>query len=168
MSTRFVPSGAPAAPRMVSAVYDSNILVSAFLSRDNPGGLSNELLRYARQRLVNLYLSPEIIAETFATLVGSTRARRRYRYTAAMASEFCDNLFAAANIVVDPPPAPGAVPRDPDDDKIVACAVAADAEYIVTRDQDLLSVGSYAGIDILAPEQFLHLLRREFGRLPVA
>jgi len=32
-----------------------------------------------------------------------------------------------ATIVDDPSPTPGAVPRDPDDDKIVACAVAAAA-----------------------------------------
>jgi predicted nucleic acid-binding protein len=78
-----MPSGAPAAPDsiMISVVYDTNILVSAFLSRHNPGGLSSELLRFARQGAVQLHLSPEIIAETLATLIGSTRARHRYGYT---------------------------------------------------------------------------------------
>lgn len=101
-------------------------------------------------------------------MIGSTRARRRYGYTAAMASQFCENLFAAATVVVDPPPTPGSVPRDPDDNKIVACAAAAGVQYVVSRDEDLLSIGSYAGIDILTPEQFIHLVRREFGRLPGA
>src|SRR5262249_55551631 len=68
---RPTPPGPPAAPDsiMISAVYDTNILVSAFLSRHNPGGLSSELLRFARQGAVQLHLSPEIIAETLATLI---------------------------------------------------------------------------------------------------
>jgi len=83
------------------------------------------LLRFARQGAVQLYLSPEIIAETLETLIDSTRAQRRYAYTTAMARQLCESLFAVAIIVVDPPSIPGAVPNDPDDDKVVACAVAA-------------------------------------------
>ena len=50
--------------------------------------------------------------------------------------------------------------RDPADDKIVACALAADADYIVTRDKDLLSLGGHEGIRMITPERFLHLLRQ--------
>jgi predicted nucleic acid-binding protein len=52
------------------------------------------------------------------------------------------------------------VPRDPDDDKIVACAVAAGVDYLVTRDRDLLSLGTYVGVAIIAPEEFLHVVRQ--------
>jgi predicted nucleic acid-binding protein len=113
---------------MIKAVFDTNVLISAFLSRNNPGGVSNELLRFARQGAIQLHLSPEI--------------------------------------VVDPPATPGAVPRDPDDDMIVACAVAASVKHIVSRDDHVLSLGSHAGIPISAPEQFIGLVREKFGRLP--
>jgi uncharacterized protein len=53
------------------------------------------------------------------------------------------------------------VPRDPDDDKIIACAVAAGAQYLVSRDRDLLSLASYAGVSIIAPEEFLRLVRAQ-------
>ena len=43
---------------MISVVFDSNVLVSAFLSRNNPGGVSNELRRFARQGAIQLHLSP--------------------------------------------------------------------------------------------------------------
>jgi predicted nucleic acid-binding protein len=76
-----------------------------------------------------------------------------------MAEAFCSSLFDLASIIDDPLPTPGAVPRDPDDDKIIACALAAGAEYLVSRDRDLLSLGSYAGITIIAPERFLRVLR---------
>ena len=151
---------------MIRAVFDTNLLVSAFLSRNNPGGVSDELLRFARQGAVELHVSPEIVAETLATLVDSERAQRRYRYTPTMAFQFCEGLLSVATIVVNPPPTPGAVPRDPDDDMIIACAVAASAEYIVTRDRDLLSLGTYRKIAIIDPEQFLGIIREQFGRLP--
>lgn len=163
-----MPSGAHAAPdsSMISAVFDTNLLVSAFLSRTNPGGVSNQLLRFVRHGTIQLHVSPEIVAETLATLIENDRARQRYSYTPSMAVQFCDDLLATNTVVVDPPATPGAVPRDPDDDKIVACAVAASVQYIVSRDDDLLSLGNYAGIAINTPEQFIHVVREQFGRLP--
>lgn len=61
------------------------------------------------------------------------------------------------SIVADLPPVTGVV-RDPNDDMVVACALEADADYIVTRDKDLLSLGTYEGIRIVTPRQFLDLL----------
>jgi predicted nucleic acid-binding protein len=51
------------------------------------------------------------------------------------------------------------VVRDPNDDMIVACAVAAGADYIVTRDKDLLALGEYDGIAMIKREAFLAILR---------
>ena len=42
---------------------------------------------------------------------------------------------------------------------IIACALAADADYIVTRDKDLLSLRKYENISIITPEAFLEVLR---------
>jgi putative PIN family toxin of toxin-antitoxin system len=144
---------------MARAVFDTNVLVSAFLTRHQPGGVSNELLRLAAEGTIELHLSADIIAETLATLVRNRRAQSNYRYTPPMAEAFCAALFDLATIIDNPPPAPGAVPRDPDDDKIIACALAASAEYLVSRDRDLLSLGIYAGITVIAPEPFLRILR---------
>jgi uncharacterized protein len=144
---------------MIRVVYDTNLLVSAFLSRNDAGGVSNELLHFARGGAVQLHLSPDIIAETLETLLESRRAQRRYAYTPNDALAFCEALLTAATIIVNPPPIPGAVPRDPDDDMIIACAVAAGADYLVSRDHDLLSLGSYQGIKIISPEEFLRVVR---------
>lgn len=45
--------------------------------------------------------------------------------------------------------------RDPDDDWVVATAVAGEAEAIVSGDADLLAFSSYLGIEILSPRQFV-------------
>jgi putative PIN family toxin of toxin-antitoxin system len=50
--------------------------------------------------------------------------------------------------------------RDPDDDEVLAVALAAKAEAIVTGDKDLLTLKSYGGIPILSPRQLVELLDR--------
>lgn len=45
--------------------------------------------------------------------------------------------------------------RDPDDDHVLATAVAARADAILTGDEDLLVLGNYEGTRILSPRQWL-------------
>jgi len=53
-----------------------------------------------------------------------------------------------------PPPEITGVCRDPDDDRILACAVAHEAQYIVTGDKDLLVLGTFRGVKIVSPRDF--------------
>ena len=48
-----------------------------------------------------------------------------------------------------------AVEDDPDDDKILECAVAGNADYIVFDDSHLLDIEEYRGVEILSPDEFL-------------
>jgi putative PIN family toxin of toxin-antitoxin system len=163
-----MPSGARAATgsRMISAVFDTNLLVSAFYSRNSPGGVSNELLRFVVAGAIDLYLSVAIVDEAVEVLLRNERARAVYRYSPEDIGQYRVDLLTLATVIDDPPPTPGAVPRDPDDDVIVACAAAAGVQYIVSRDDHLLSLGAYRDIPILAPENFVHIVRRDHGRLP--
>jgi putative PIN family toxin of toxin-antitoxin system len=56
---------------------------------------------------------------------------------------------------VEPPALPRRVCRDPDDDWVLATAVAGPAEFIVTGDPNLSVLGTYGGIPILTPRRFL-------------
>jgi predicted nucleic acid-binding protein len=49
--------------------------------------------------------------------------------------------------------------RDAEDDKVLACALDAQADTVVTRDKDLLWIGVYQGISIITPEVFRQQLR---------
>ena len=151
---------------MIRAVFDSNVLISAFLSRHNPQGLAGELLRFVVAGAVRLHLSDEIVDEVIEILLTSERLQKTYRYTAGQVGQYRADLLTLATIHDDPPAMPGAVPRDADDDKIVACAIAASAEFIVSRDDDLLSLGDHHGITISRPEEFVHLVRGQFGGVP--
>ena len=143
---------------MAKAVLDTTVLVSALL-RHVPGGASCEFLRLAQEGAYELYLSDDILEETARVLLTSERIRKRYRYSDADAAEFCQLLAQSATIVSDVPEL--TVVRDPNDNMIVACAIAARADYLVTRDRDMLSLGEYEGVSIVTPEAFLQMLRQQ-------
>ncbi len=66
--------------------------------------------------------------------------------------------FEELAIIVEPEHVPE-VARDRDDDHVLAAAVAAGANSIVTRDRDLLILDSYDGIEILEPALALEMIR---------
>ena len=59
----------------------------------------------------------------------------------------------------DVPPLEG-ISRDPNNDMVIACAVAAQATYLVTRDKDLLTLTQHQKIRMTTPEQFMEILRK--------
>jgi putative PIN family toxin of toxin-antitoxin system len=52
------------------------------------------------------------------------------------------------------------IEADPDDDMFLECASAADADYLISGDTHLLDLGSFQGIPVLSPDEFL----REWGK----
>jgi putative PIN family toxin of toxin-antitoxin system len=102
------------------AVLDSTILVSAFLT---PGGAADAVLRQGIEEAFTCCLADAIIAETVCRL-RSPRLQARYTYTAADVDTSKAALRGSFLIIgTDLPPLTGSV-RDPNDDMILACAVA--------------------------------------------
>jgi predicted nucleic acid-binding protein len=62
-----------------------------------------------------------------------------------------------AKIVVPSTTVAGVAPH-PEDDLVLAAAVTAEADFLVTGDKRFLAVGSYAGVTILSPRAFLDVL----------
>ena len=52
--------------------------------------------------------------------------------------------------------------RKPNDDHVLACALAASAQYLVTRDPDLLALGTYKQVQMVLPEEFIQVIRQQF------
>ncbi len=142
---------------MPRAVVDTTVLISAFLTE---GGVSGELLRQARGGAFTLCLSGAILEELRTRLLEREKIRSKYHYADARGAEHGRDLATIAELVTEPPEVP-AIEREPDDDVIIATAVAAQADYLVTRDKDLLSLGAYQEIRIVTPEAVMGLLRGE-------
>jgi putative PIN family toxin of toxin-antitoxin system len=141
---------------MTRAVLDSTVLVSAFLWQ---GGVADLVLTSAYEGAFDFFLAEEILAETQRVLLETARIRRRYAYPDNSVRRFIRGLRSIARLTGPLPPMTGMVARDPNDDMIVACALAAHADYIVTRDDDLLSLRAYETITMITPEAFMGILR---------
>jgi putative PIN family toxin of toxin-antitoxin system len=146
---------------MPSAVLDSTVLISAFLAQR---GVSNELLRYAREGAFLLCLSEEILTEAQGVLLDEERRhRQRYHYPNEAAIAFIDGLRHFVHLVTDLPQV-AVVIRDPNDDMVIATAQRAQTAYIVTRDKDLLSLHQHEAITMLTPEAFIAIVREQEAR----
>jgi uncharacterized protein len=139
---------------MPSVVVDTTVLISGFLT---PQGVAAGLLERARAGAFTLCLSPDIIDELRSRLLHRRKIRRSYRYADERVHQHCLDLQAVSRLIIAVPEV-RIVARDPNDDMVVACALAAGADYVVTRDKDLLSLGAHEGIRIVTPRQFLDLL----------
>ncbi|MBI4521089.1 MAG: hypothetical protein HY701_09645 [Gemmatimonadetes bacterium] len=72
-------------------------------------------------------------------------------------------LLASSAEVVEATALEEGVARDPDDDKFMACAVVSGVSVVVSGDLDLQSVGSWKGIRILSPRQFVDEYLSDLG-----
>ncbi|HEY5998259.1 MAG TPA: putative toxin-antitoxin system toxin component, PIN family [bacterium] len=120
-------------------VFDANVLVAAFAAR----GLCADLFE-ACLSTHECVAAPRILAETEDAL------RRKVRLPAPRATAIRRFLEEHLRVVT-----PAAVERDacrdPDDLPVLGAALAAGADCIVSGDRDLLELGSFRGIPILAP-----------------
>jgi uncharacterized protein len=135
----------------VRAVLDTNILVSGILS---PSGAAGAVLSLALQGEIVIVCSAVLLAE-FEEVLG--------RFMASAEAADARGALEELSYLVEPLQV-AAVSRDPDDDHVLAAAVVGEAEYIVTRDKDLLSMRSYAGMEIVEPGPFLGIARAKRHR----
>ena len=120
---------------MVKAVLDTNVFLRALI---NPHSRCGRLLgEFSRE--YELVLSPAIVREVLEVL-HRPRLRAKFPAIAQLDVARVIALFEQA-LVVEPDEVPP-VSRDPDDDKFLACARAAEAEYLVTEDKDIANAYS--------------------------
>jgi putative PIN family toxin of toxin-antitoxin system len=142
---------------MLRAVLDTNILVSSILLRE---GKPAQAIQAWREQRFLLVTSPALIRELRSTL-GYDRIRRKYNLTESDVDDVVALLDNDAIIVPGVADVWGAVPDDPDDDHVLACAVDGQADVIVSGDNHLVDLGSYKNIPIITVREFLELLPGE-------
>ena len=139
---------------MLKVVLDTNIFVSSLLVKAGPPA---QVLDTWRERQYLLVVSPAIIAEIRATL-NYPRIRRKYAITDEDVEQLVTLLERDALVVPGDADVAGAIPDDPADEIVLACAVDAQADVIVSGDRHLLELGSHRSIPILTGRQFLERL----------
>ena len=125
-------------------VIDTNVFISAVFF----GGLPLKVLQTVIEKKNEAYVSPEIWDE-----YGDVIERMTRKYPSRLRQNLIDEAFKLFRIII--PSHEINICRDPDDDKFISCAVDAECMYIVSGDDDLLSLGNAEGVIICTPAEFL-------------
>lgn len=131
-------------------VLDVNVLVSGY----NFEGVQREVIRHWNELDFDLYVSDHII-ESFNDVLQRPYFARLA--TDSQREEYLGRLRKRA-VPVDPVEDVHGVADDSEDDLILATAVAAKADFLVTGDKGLLAVVEFRGIPIVTSRTFLNLL----------
>jgi putative PIN family toxin of toxin-antitoxin system len=142
---------------MLRVVLDTNQFVSSVLVRH---GLPAQVLDAWRRREYLLLISTAIVAEIRATL-DYPRLRRKYPITDEQVERLITLLEQEALVVPGKANTKGAIPDDPQDEMVLACAVDGLADLIVSGDRHLLDLKEYRDIPIITAREFLERLRTE-------
>lgn len=126
----------------MTVVLDTNVIVASLVAK----GLCHEVV-------VRALGTAEVATST--ALLDELEHTLHSKFTLGPAALAFLNQLRLRVRLVEPVRLASSVSRDVDDDTVLATAVAALAEIIVTGDQDLLVIGHYSGIDILSPRDFL-------------
>ena len=126
-------------------VLDTNTVVSALLWKGAP----HVLLTTARERPdITLFSSPKLLAE-LADVLSRVKLASAVRQSGRVAEALMHRYLGIVRVVL-PDSVPAVVLADPDDDHVLACALLARADFIVSGDNDLLALDSYQGIPIVS------------------
>lgn len=133
----------------MKVVLDTNVLISALAF---PGTKPDQILSRIRRREIDLFISPFILSEIDRVLQQKFNLSKR---------DADSRVKAICNIasLVQPKEQITVITAKDDDNRILECAIEAQAEFLVTGDKEhLLPIRSYRGIKIASPAQFLDLL----------
>lgn len=134
-------------------VVDTNVLVSNYL---NPKGTPARLMKLLEERRFTMLVSDDILEEYRKTMLRDhlvATHRLTNHQIAIMIATFREEqpVIVSERII-------NAVPNDSDDDIFIECAVSGGADFIVSGDRHLLSIGEYRGIRIITAAMFVSYL----------
>lgn len=139
---------------MTRAVFDTVVFVRSLI---NPYGRWGELV-FSYQDRYQLFVSQQIVEEYLEVLHRPELAKKFKALTNLDLAKIIDLLGQAPLVEISTIPTAS---RDPKDNKFLACAQQAKADYLVTEDRDLLDIGEYQDTKIVTALEFLHILDKK-------
>ena len=137
---------------LVRLVLDTNTVISGLLWNGPP----RSLLDAAISGTVDVYTSAVLLAE-LREVLAYPRLAKRLAASGETVDQQVSHFMALAHLTA-PAVIAGAVLADPDDDHVIACALAAQADAIVSGDAHLLNLKHYQGMRIIDAAEALRSL----------
>jgi uncharacterized protein len=130
----------------VRVVADTNVFLSALIF----GGPPEEIISLARQGLVELLVSADILLELSSVLKTKFEWQDAQIADAVRSIGYCSILIKPETVIKKI--------RDDADNRILECALDGDADFIITGDHHLLDLKSFQGIRILKARELLDII----------
>jgi putative PIN family toxin of toxin-antitoxin system len=134
---------------MKRVIIDTNVMVSAYLG----GRLETIIVAWIAGKFA-LTVSNQIVSEYINVL-----NRPKFKIARSELDDFAALILSKAEFVL-PEESIHEVEADPSDNKYLEAAITAQADYIVSGDNHLLSLNSFRGIPIIRPVEFLKTLEK--------
>jgi len=130
-------------------ILDTNIYISAFVF---PGGKPEEILRLALNKEIRVFISYDILNEFIEVI------RTKFKYSELVTKKFVQ-IIHSFSTSISPKERVDVIKEHKADNKILECALAARADYLVTGDRKhLLPLHKFYGTKIVSAEEFLRLI----------
>jgi len=147
--------------KVYRVVLDTNIFVRSILS---PKGLGAKVVDLWKQKKYILLLSYDLLDE-IADVLLRPKLMQKYNYS----YEDVESLIALCKkqAIVIKPTLIIQICRDPDDDKIINCAIVGRSHYLVSGDADLYDDNNVIrtlfeyGVHVIKPEKFVEIFKEE-------
>lgn len=137
-------------------VVDTNVLVSAFLWQGTPG----RLIELAAEMQVELFTSRALIDE-LSEVLHRKKLAKQVKATGLTAAQMVRHYSGRLAQIVTARKLVNPASRDADDDAVLACALTASANMIVSGDDDLLALKHYQDIPIVTPAQAIQRIEAD-------
>lgn len=133
---------------------DTNVLLSsAFWYGD-----SFKIIEKAENKEIDLVLSDDIINE-FKEVLEYEEIKEKIKDKNLEMKRTVEKIREISQIV-NPKETLDVIKEDPDDNRILECAVEGKADYIITQDNHLLKLKEFKDIKILTPSDFLEEIKK--------
>ena len=146
-----------ASKQIFRVVIDTNLLISAVIALK---GLPNKLIRAWQKDRITLIFSSRLIRELEE--VSQRDKFKQYHLFNEQIVELVDNIKAFAEIIPSIPEEQLPIhSRDLKDDKLLACALSTNVDYLITGDEDLLILNgnsALGNLKIITAKDFLNLI----------
>ncbi len=129
----------------MKVTVDTNFLISA---TQWDYSVAHKLLKKFILSDAKIFTTKEILDETAEVL------ERDFEYSKNEAKSIIEKILLFAKLI-EPKQKVDVIKDDPDDNKVIECAIESSSDYIITYDKHLLKIKEYKGIKILKPEEIL-------------
>lgn len=136
-------------------VIDTNVFISAFLWQRR----AKEIFIFAENEEAEICVDEELLDE-FQNVLKYSKFKNCFEKANTTAEEIIDEFLEIVKIYPVLKLKNIIVSEDPDDDKILLCALSSGADFIISGDNHLLKLKKFEGIPIINPRQFLEKFKK--------